>query len=175
MENTIKLKKCKSCGAEKPLNEFPKKTKDTYRVHCKSCFNEAKKQKRAEEKEIRKEKQRKYVAEVIKAGKKKCTCCGKLLPLDKFHKNADTKDGLRKSCGKCDYIRRKKQKKKCSVCNEEKYLYEFHDKRADCKSCRKKQYEKDREEILEYKKEYRQQNLFKVKQQQKDWYKRQKS
>ena len=172
MEDLIKLKKCKCCGVEKPLNEFPKKGIDTYRTSCKICFNEKKRIGRAENREIKKEYQRKYVQEVLKAGKKKCTCCSKLLPLDKFHKNADRKDGYRSTCYSCDTIVKKKQKKKCTVCHEEKYLFDYHLKRSECKSCRKKEYEKNREGILEHKKEYRQENLFKVKQQQKDYYKR---
>lgn len=61
----METKTCKSCSIDKILSEYPldKNAKDGHRIHCKSCCNEFKRQKRQKNPESFREYARKYLKE----------------------------------------------------------------------------------------------------------------
>ena len=97
-----KKKICKgykvSCGLEKPLSEFPKRTDnngDDYKNQCRECTN---KQRRESYKPVEKE--------IFKPGFKKCEGkgkyrCGKIKLLLEFPKHSSSSDGHRNQCKGC--------------------------------------------------------------------------
>lgn len=49
----------------------------------------------------------------VKSVVKQCTCCNKILPLNEFYKNKNSKDGYRNKCKVCEkqYIKEQYNKK----------------------------------------------------------------
>ena len=102
---------------------------------------------------------------------KRCVKCTETLPIERFSKNKNTKDGLQKYCKKCKFIADKLSRmakiisipndaqfphtysKRCNMCNKDKSLDAFYKSSEDkdgrqkyCKECAK-QYERDRYEF----------------------------
>jgi hypothetical protein len=155
------MKKCKTCGEEKPATpEFFYKSRST---KCKECLSADEKQ-RLEK--IRNSPKPQYGPEDIR----KCPDCGEIKLVTEYHKNNSRKDGLQSFCKECMriYSQQRNQTiknspnpqygpedaKKCPDCGEVKLVTEFqkNSARADglqcyCKKCslkRKKAYERQR-------------------------------
>ena len=82
---------------------------------------------------------------------KKCSNCGEWKPISEFHKNKNTKDGLRSQC---------------KICRKEYY----ENNKDQIKEKNKKYYENNKEKILEQQKEYRENNKDQILEQQKEYY-----
>ena len=145
----MKLKVCKRCGDEKPIDEFvkAKQCPDGYRNTCKTCHNIATKA---------------IVRDYTNVPNtyKICKKCGEEKTLVLFPKSKKNTDGYRNTCNSCVYthrnlhLRNKRAlarpkvipptigHKFCAKCNNEKLLEEFVKAkncvggyRALCKTC----------------------------------------
>jgi hypothetical protein len=88
-------KKCTKCGEEKDIDEFgPKKTSpDGHTTRCRKCLAQIKRE------WVHRPKKEK---EIIPEGFHKCSKCGEVKELDKFHKRTKCKDGYSHTCLECD-------------------------------------------------------------------------
>ena len=158
-------KRCSKCHEVKPVGEFynNKRTKDGLKSSCKVC-DRANSKKRYEKNHSRKK------ARTTKEGHKCCSRCHEVKPFSGFYKNKKTKDGRCSWCKSCrnaykkKYHERNRPPKKvvkeghkcCSKCKQELPFSEFHKNKGNkngiassCKSCSKKYYEDNREQINE--------------------------
>jgi len=137
------VKRCKTCGVEKPLGDFSTLGKNKagearYRASCKQCTNE------------KDRKQRNGGVDPgplnpcfidLAAGLKDCTDCGKRLPLSEFHKCANAPGGVTGRCKTCKSARRRLVEvvRVCRDCGIEKPLEAFPKKGAGrrhvCEGC----------------------------------------
>ena len=86
---------------------------------------------------------------------KRCTCCGDMKPLDKYHKDKNGRLGLKAVCKVCGHAKRKKyhknNKDKIRQARRKRYLKNA-DKNIDYS---KKHYSENKEAHSEYNKQYR--------------------
>lgn len=94
------LKTCKKCGETKPVAEFHKagmqNGKQMYKSICAKCKTSSRHNERME---------------LLASGKKRCSMCREVLPLDSFYDGKDTRDGKRSECKSCfnrDIMERRK-------------------------------------------------------------------
>lgn len=114
------LKRCTSCGGEKPTKEFlptPFST-DGLIDACKSCVYAG------AERDRRDREQRRREAEAKKAARaptptgvvtKACRSCGVAKPLDQYSRHGKSKDGHRHVCKPCDAAARAKRRATISI------------------------------------------------------------
>lgn len=92
---------------------------------------------------------------------KRCTKCGRELPLECFSKNKNTKDGLRYQCKQCQKQYKAKWDKENTAHNKQY--------RAEHAEEKKQYYQANREEILEKNKQYRAEHVDEIKQKNKQY------
>ena len=103
-ENGGMTKVCSKCGRELPVSEFGRhsRTKDGYQPCCKECLSKQnsghRKRKPFEHNEAPAKPEE---PEAIPDGMKKCSHCGRILPVTEFRKHKGTPDGLQYACKEC--------------------------------------------------------------------------
>lgn len=108
-------KVCSHCGRELPVENFWRhsRTKDGYQPCCKECQSEMNKGHRKRQPFQHNEAPaRPLEPEKIPDGMKKCSHCGRLLPIAQFNKHGRAKDGLQAACKECQVTMTTEAKKK---------------------------------------------------------------
>lgn len=97
-------KSCSVCKKVKSLEEFPKdpRARDGHASNCKEC-QAIKRKAWADKQEKKPKKSEVRAAAILAAGEKPCSKCGKIKPLDEYHKDPRAKDGRYPHCAKCHY------------------------------------------------------------------------
>jgi hypothetical protein len=96
---------------------------------------------------------------------KKCSCCKEIFDYDFFHKDKNTKSGLRSACVFCIKKRKEKNKEANALKRKERYNLSKHKVKANYVKDKdnilqknREYYQKNREAILKQKKEYNKKN-----------------
>ena len=100
----VQTKVCSHCGRELPVTNFGRhsRTKDGYQPCCKECQSEMNKGHRKRGPFQNNEAPAKpEEPEVIPEGMKRCSHCGKILPVSEFRKHKGSPDGLQYACKTC--------------------------------------------------------------------------
>lgn len=100
----VQTKVCSHCGRELPVSNFGRhsRTKDGYQPCCKECQSEMNKgHKKRQPFEHNEAPVKPEEPEKIPDGMKRCSHCGKILPVSEFNKHKGTKDGLQYACKEC--------------------------------------------------------------------------
>lgn len=94
---------CTKCGVEKEITEFrqPDKRKERREKRCMSCYNQKQRELYAARAARRGPAPLTSPTVAIVDGKKKCSKCGKMLPVSEFWRNKSIKCGLDSSCIPC--------------------------------------------------------------------------
>lgn len=89
-------KTCKDCGRELPLEEFPNhpKSRDGHSPLCRECYSK-------KMKKVQKQVAQTRPKEQLPEGMRRCTKCGRVLPLSEFGHCGKSKDGYKHHCKEC--------------------------------------------------------------------------
>lgn len=89
-------KKCRGCGRELPLDRFPRhpKSRDGHTSVCAECYSKKMKAVHAKAEAA-------HPSEVLQAGQRRCSKCGRVLPVSEFARRSKSKDGLQYECRDC--------------------------------------------------------------------------
>ena len=89
-------KVCKDCGRELPLEQFPRhpKSRDGHTSVCAECYS---KKMRA----VHAKADAAQPKESLPEGQRRCSKCGRVLPLSEFARRSKSKDGLQYECRDC--------------------------------------------------------------------------
>lgn len=96
---------------------------------------------------------------------KYCKGCGQTKPLSEFYKHRTTHDGLRGKCKDCqrEQNRQYRKRNRAKVKRWPSYQTHYHkEKTEEDRKRARRSYRKNRERILEHKRQYRQENLEKL-------------
>ena len=119
-------KVCSKCGRELPIANFGRhsRTKDGYQPCCRECQSKMntghRKRKPFEHNEAPAKPEE---PEAVPEGMKRCSHCGRILPVTEFRKHKGTKDGLQYACKECQVemttaAKQKKAEKRKEVIRE---------------------------------------------------------
>ena len=111
----LATKVCSRCGRELPISNFGRhsRTKDGYQPCCRECQSQMNKgHKKRGPFEHNEAPAKPEEPEKIPDGMKKCSRCGKILPVSEFRKHKDTPDGLQYYCKECQVTATAEAKKK---------------------------------------------------------------
>lgn len=100
----MQMKVCSRCGRELPITNFGRhsRTKDGYQPCCRECQSEMNKgHKKRGPFEHNEKPAKPEEPEKIPEGMKKCSHCGKILPVSEFRKHKGSPDGLQYACKTC--------------------------------------------------------------------------
>ena len=100
---------------------------------------------------------------------KKCSKCGEILHVSKFHKVKNGKYGVEGACKECRKIHNNKYREEHKDYYEEYYKKYYEDNKEYIKECSKQYYEDNKDKVLEYHKEYYEDNKDKVLEKNKQW------
>lgn len=98
------MKVCSRCGRELPITNFGRhsRTKDGYQPCCRECQSQMNKgHKKRGPFEHNEKPAKPEEPEKIPEGMKKCSHCGKILPVSEFRKHKGSPDGLQYACKTC--------------------------------------------------------------------------
>jgi len=112
---TVQTKVCSHCGRELPVSNFGRhsRTKDGYQPCCRECQSEMNKGHRKRGPYENNEAPAKpEEPEAIPEGMKRCSHCGKILPVSEFRKHKGSPDGLQYACKTCQVEMTTKAKQK---------------------------------------------------------------
>ena len=95
-------KTCKNCGRTLPLEQFAKhaKSRDGHSCTCQECYSKKMSDTRKAYWATQPHKE-KPVPEDLPEGQKRCTRCGRVLPVEAFGKHPSTHDHLHPHCLEC--------------------------------------------------------------------------
>ena len=111
----MQMKVCSRCGRELPITNFGRhfRTKDGYQPCCCECQSEMNKgHKKRGPFEHNEKPAKPEEPEKIPEGMKKCSHCGKILPVSEFRKHKGSPDGLQYACKTCQVEMTTKAKQK---------------------------------------------------------------
>ena len=125
-KNLGATKVCSRCGRELPIANFGRhsRTKDGYQPCCRECQSKMntghRKRKPFEHNEAP---EKPAEPEVIPEGMKRCSHCGRILPVTEFRRHKKSPDGLQYACKECQVAmttaaKQKKAKKRQEVIRE---------------------------------------------------------
>ena len=100
---------------------------------------------------------------------KKCSKCGEILHVSKFHKVKNGKYGVEGACKECRKIHNKKYREEHKDYYKEYHKEYYEDNKEYIKECSKQYYEDNKDKVLEYHKEYYEDNKDKVLEKNKQW------
>ena len=129
------LKRCSKCGKVKSLDEFHKANPKVYKTGRKSACKKCQGIRNPQPEKVTEE-QKAFVAEnkaLVKKGKKRCSKCRKVKPLDSYWKNKNTTIGGRKTvCIECDRERTREWTNRWNRKNRMEALQKYGGKCACC-------------------------------------------
>ena len=114
-EAPVMTKVCSHCGRELPISSFGRhsRTKDGYQPCCKDCQSEMNRgHKKRGPFEHNEAPAKPEEPEKIPDGMKKCSHCGRILPVSEFRKHKGAPDGLQYACKECQVEMTTKAKQK---------------------------------------------------------------
>lgn len=87
---------CKDCGRELPLDQFPRhpKSRDGHTSVCAECYSKKMKAVHAKADAAQPK-------ESLPEGQRRCSKCGRVLPVSEFARRSKSKDGLQYECRDC--------------------------------------------------------------------------
>ena len=100
---------------------------------------------------------------------KKCSKCGEILHVSKFHKVKNGKYGVEGACKECRKIHNKKYREEHKDYYKEYHKEYYEDNKEYIKEHSKQYYEDNKDKVLEYHKEYYEDNKDKVLEKNKQW------
>lgn len=100
-KKAVTEKTCKNCGRTLPIDQFPahSKSKDGHDGVCMDCKREA--MRRAQQARAKKKDALCGRDGSVPEGMRRCTKCGRVLPVSEFGRNKKHRDGLQYECKDC--------------------------------------------------------------------------
>jgi hypothetical protein len=176
----VSTKVCKDCGAEKPIEEFPRniRMRNGRLNRCKPCEYERVAQWRAENPDRVKANNiatRTRVAVVEPGTLLACKKCDEAKPLSEFHPQKGAKFGVRRTCKKCLLAEIAAEHKESPEIRRQRCAQWVKEHPESASAVRKKSYRKHREKRLQYRKVWRANNLDRDRQREKNYLKNNRS